>query len=50
MNTRYTLPPRSPAAKNQAVEKQFEDLISIYNTMISLHNTLIGAEGRGDLK
>ena len=41
---------KTPAAKNQAVEKQFEDLISIYNTMISLHNTLIGAEGRGDLK
>jgi hypothetical protein len=41
---------KTPAAKNQAVEKQFEDLISIYNTMVSLHNTLIGAEGRGDLK
>jgi len=41
---------KTPAAKSQAVEKQFEDLISIYNTMISLHNTLIGAEGRGDLK
>jgi hypothetical protein len=41
---------RTPAAKGQAVEKQFEDLLSIYNTMISLHNTLIAAEGRGDLK
>ena len=41
---------KTPAARTQLVEKQFEDLISIYNTMISLHNTLIGAEGRGDLK
>jgi hypothetical protein len=41
---------KTPAAKSQLVEKQFEDLISIYNTMISLHNTLIAAEGRGDLK
>jgi hypothetical protein len=41
---------KTPAAKGQAVDKQFEDLISIYNTMISLHNTLVGAEGRGDLK
>ncbi|HUQ06312.1 MAG TPA: DUF3829 domain-containing protein [Kofleriaceae bacterium] len=41
---------KTPTAKAQAVEKQFEDLISIYNTMISLHNTLIAAEGRGDLE
>jgi hypothetical protein len=41
---------KTPAAKAQAVEKQFEDLISIYNTMISLHNTLIAAEGRGGLE
>lgn len=40
----------TPAAKGQAVEKQFEDLISTYNTMISLHNTLVAAEGRGALK
>lgn len=41
---------KTPTARSQLVEKQFEDLVSIYNTMISLHNTLIGAEGRGDLK
>ncbi len=41
---------KTPAAAAKAVDKQFEDLISVYNTMISLHNTLIAAEGRGDLK
>ena len=37
-------------AKEVVIEKQFDELVSIYNTMISLHNTLVGAEGRGDLK
>jgi hypothetical protein len=41
---------KTPAARSQLVEKQFEDLISTYNTMISLHNVLIAAEGRGDLE
>ncbi len=41
---------KTPAAAAKAVEKQFEELISVYNTMISLHNVLIAAEGRGDLK
>ena len=41
---------KTPAAKQLVVDKAFDDLVGIYNTMISLHNTLIGAEGRGDLR
>jgi len=41
---------KTPAAKQAAVEQAFDGLIDIYNTMISLHNVLIGVEGRGDLK
>lgn len=41
---------KTPAAKEEVVDKHFGNLVSIYNSMISLHNTLIGVEGRGELK
>ncbi len=41
---------KTPAAKGAAIDAVFDDLISAYNTMISLHNVLIEAEARGDLK
>jgi hypothetical protein len=41
---------KTPAAKAAAIDAVFDDLVSAYNTMISLHNVLIEAEARGDLK
>lgn len=36
--------------KGKPSDDGFDALVDAYNTMISLHNTLIAAEGRGDLK
>ncbi len=37
-------------AKEAAVVEAMDDLIGIYNTMVSLHNALVGAEANGQLK
>ncbi len=41
---------KTPADKDAAFGEAFEGLVDAYNTMISLHNVLIEAEGRGELK
>jgi hypothetical protein len=40
---------KTDADKVEVVDKQFKDLVGIYNTMVSLYNTLIQAESRGEL-
>ncbi len=41
---------RTPVAKRGVVEDASKDLMSIYNTMVGLHNTLVSQEGNGQLR